>query len=106
MRYQNVYGIDMPSSTELIAAGRSDAEVGREIGADWLVFQDMDDLVKAVGKWNKTIVEFDASVFTGQYITGDVSGEYLNALQANRSDAAKEDRRSKENEVIDLHNTA
>ena len=96
----------MPSSQELIAAGRSEEEVGREIGADWLVFQDLDDLVKAVGKWNRDIEEFDASVFTGTYITGDVSGEYLSALQTTRSDAAKKDRRDKEEEVIDLHNTA
>ncbi len=106
VRYQNVYGIDMPSSTELIASGRSEEEVGSEIGADWLVFQDMDDLVKAVGKWNKDIRQFDASVFTGEYITGDVSGDYLNALQSSRNDAAKKDRRDKDDEGINLHNTA
>ncbi len=106
VRYQNVYGIDMPSSSELIAAGRTEEEVGAEIGADWLVFQDMEDLVKAVGKWNKDIKAFDASVFTGEYITGDISGDYLNALQATRSDAAKKDRRDKDNDVIDMHNTA
>ncbi|MBT8122858.1 MAG: amidophosphoribosyltransferase, partial [Gammaproteobacteria bacterium] len=106
VRYQNVYGIDMPNSKELIAAGRTEEEVCAEIGADWLVFQDMKDLVKAVGKWNKDIKAFDASVFTGEYITGDISGDYLNALQATRSDAAKKDRRDKDNEVIDMHNTA
>jgi amidophosphoribosyltransferase len=106
VRYQNVYGIDMPNSKELIAAGRTEEEVGKEIGADWLIFQEMDDLVKAVGKWNKDIRQFDASVFTGEYITGDVSSDYLNALQSTRSDAAKNDRRDDEGEAIDLHNTA
>jgi amidophosphoribosyltransferase len=106
VRYQNVYGIDMPSSTELIASGRSEEEVGEAIGADWLVFQDMADLFKAVSKGNADISRFDDSVFTGEYVTGDVSGDYLNDLQALRSDAAKEDRRDKQDEVIDLHNTA
>jgi amidophosphoribosyltransferase len=106
VRYQNVYGIDMPSSTELIASGRSEEEVGEAIGADWLVFQDMDDLVKAVSKGNAKIKRFDDSVFTGEYVTGDVSGDYLNDLQLLRSDAAKKGRRDKQDEVIDLHNTA
>ncbi|MEZ5540528.1 MAG: amidophosphoribosyltransferase [Pseudomonadota bacterium] len=106
VRYQNVYGIDMPSSAELIASGRSEEEVGAAIGADWLVFQDMDDLVKAVGKGNARIQRFDDSVFTGEYVTGDVSGDYLNDLQNLRNDAAKKGRRDKHGEVIDLHNTA
>ncbi|MGB5261347.1 MAG: amidophosphoribosyltransferase [Gammaproteobacteria bacterium] len=106
VRFQNVYGIDMPSSAELIASGLNEAEVGKKIGADWIIFQDMDDLVKAVGKWNKKIAQFDASVFTGEYITGDVSEDYLDALQSTRSDAAKKDRRDKDDEVMDLHNTA
>jgi amidophosphoribosyltransferase len=106
VRYQNVYGIDMPSSDELIASGRTEEEVGAAIGADWLVFQDLPDLIKAVGKGNPDIKTFDASVFTGEYITGDISGDYLNDLQASRSDAAKKGRRTKDNEVIDLHNTA
>ncbi len=106
VRYQNVYGIDMPSNNELIAADRTEDEVGAEIGADWLVFQDLQDLIEAVGKGNPDIEVFDASVFTGEYITGDVSSDYLNDLQASRSDAAKEGRRENDDEVIDLHNTA
>ncbi|MGB5474827.1 MAG: amidophosphoribosyltransferase [Gammaproteobacteria bacterium] len=106
VRYQNVYGIDMPSSDELIAAGRSEDEVGAAIGADWLVFQDMEDLIKAVSKGNTKIKRFDDSVFTGEYVTGDVSGDYLNDLQTLRNDAAKKGRRDKDDEVIDLHNTA
>ncbi len=106
VRYQNVYGIDMPSNNELIASDRTEDEVGAEIGADWLVFQDLQDLIEAVGKGNPDIEVFDASVFTGEYITGDVSSDYLNDLQASRSDAAKKERRENDDEVIDLHNTA
>jgi amidophosphoribosyltransferase len=106
VRYQNVYGIDMPSSEELIAWGCSEEEVGKAIGADWLLFQDLDDLIQAVGKGNPEITTFDTSVFTGVYITGDVDGEYLSDLQLTRSDAAKKVRREKDGGVIDLHNTA
>jgi amidophosphoribosyltransferase len=106
VRYQNVYGIDMPSNNELIASGRTEDEVGAAIGADWLVFQDLQDLIEAVGQGNPDIEVFDASVFTGEYITGDISGEYLDDLQTSRSDAAKKGRREKDDEVIDMHNTA
>jgi amidophosphoribosyltransferase len=106
VRYQNVYGIDMPSNNELIASDRSEDEVGAEIGADWLVFQDLQDLIEAVGQGNPDIEVFDTSVFTGEYITGDISGEYLSDLQTARSDAAKKGRQEKDDEVIDLHNTA
>jgi amidophosphoribosyltransferase len=106
VRYQNVYGIDMPSSAELIAAGCSEDEVGKAIGADWLLFQDLEDLIKAVGKGNPEILAFDTSVFTGEYITGNVDVGYLSDLQKSRSDAAKKGRRDKDGGVIDLHNTA
>jgi len=106
VRYPNVYGIDMPVSSELIAHGRTEEEVCQAIGADWLVYQDLEDLVDAVRKGNTAVKQFDASVFTGEYITGDVGNEYLNGLQAARSDAAKNKRREDENEVMDLHNTA
>jgi amidophosphoribosyltransferase len=106
VRYPNVYGIDMPTCDELIAYGRSVDEVCKEIGADWMLYQDLEDLIEAVGKGNADIKQFDASVFTGEYITGDVGNEYLNKLQNDRSDAAKENRRSGDNDVMDLHNTA
>jgi amidophosphoribosyltransferase len=106
VRHPNVYGIDMPSSDELIAHGRTEEEVCREIGADWLVFQDLDDLIDAVKKGNAVINSFDASVFTGDYITGDIGDDYLSDLQASRSDAAKHGRRKRDDEVIDLHNSA
>ena len=106
VRHPNVYGIDMPSSNELIAHGRTDEQVGEEIGADWLLYQDMDDLVDAVGKGNNRISEFDTSVFTGRYITGDVSDDYLNSVEAVRSEAAKNERKESDDEVMDMHNTA
>jgi len=106
VRHPNVYGIDMPNSDELIAYGRTDDEVCREIGADWLIFQDLDDLIEAVKKGNSVINRFDASVFTGEYVTGDIGDDYLSDLQASRSDAAKHGRRKHDDEVIDLHNSA
>jgi len=106
VRHPNVYGIDMPSSNELIAHGRTEEQVCEEIGADWLLYQDMDDLVEAVGKGNNRISEFDTSVFSGRYITGDVSDDYLNNVEAVRNEAAKNDRRESDDEVMDMHNTA
>ena len=106
VRYPNVYGIDMPVSEELIAHGRSEEEICSEIGADWLIYQDLDDLISAVEKGNPEVRQFDASVFTGKYVTGDIGDEYLSALQAARNDASKNDRRESDNEAIDLHNTA
>ena len=106
VRYPNVYGIDMPNSDELIAHGRTDEEVGKEIGADRLLFQDMHDLEDAVRKGSAKIKGFDDSVFTGKYITGDIDENYLNVLQSARSDAAKKERREGDDEVIDLYNSA
>ena len=106
VRYPNVYGIDMPSGDELIAHGRSEEQICEAIGADWLVYQDLEDLTGAIEKGNPSIEGFEASVFTGKYITGDVGGKYLNDLQTSRSDAAKETLRDNDDDVIDLHNTA
>jgi len=106
VRFPNVYGIDMPTSDELIAHGRTDEEVCREIGADWLLFQDLEDLIEAVRKGRPDIDGFDDSVFTGNYITGDIDENYLNILQSSRSDAAKDERRNNDDEVIDMYNSA
>jgi amidophosphoribosyltransferase len=106
VRFPNVYGIDMPNSNELIAHGRTEEEVCREIGADWLMFQDLEDLIEAVRKGRPDIDGFDDSVFTGNYITGDIDENYLNILQSSRSDAAKDERRSNDDEVIDMYNSA
>ncbi|MGC2165045.1 MAG: amidophosphoribosyltransferase [Gallionella sp.] len=84
VRFPNVYGIDMPSPMELIATGRSDDEICLEIGADGIIYQDIDDLKAAVRKANPRIENFDASCFDGIYITGDVTPTYLNKLDALR----------------------
>ncbi|MCR4298739.1 MAG: amidophosphoribosyltransferase [Gallionella sp.] len=100
--FPNVYGIDMPSRAELIATGRSDEEICREIGADRLIYQDLDDLKAAVRKANPAIVEFDASCFDGRYITGDITPQYLDVIEARRGDG-KTDRPMDEDQMeLDL----
>ncbi|MBC53594.1 MAG: amidophosphoribosyltransferase [Gammaproteobacteria bacterium] len=89
VRYPNVYGIDMPAATELIAHDRTEKEVETLIGADWLIFQDLDDLVSASREGNPNITQFDCAVFDGKYITGDVDAEYLRVLEEARNDVAK-----------------
>ncbi len=88
IRYPNIYGIDMPAANELIAHGRTEAEVAKEIGADRLVYQELDDLIDAVQVGNPSLKSFDCSVFTGEYITGE-SGNYFSDLEEMRNDANK-----------------
>ena len=104
VRYPNVYGIDMPSASELVAHGHGDEEICSVIGADRLIYQDLADLKRAVGLGNEAIQEYEDSVFTGRYITPDVSPEYLQALETSRSDQNKEERRRKDNAVLEIHN--
>jgi amidophosphoribosyltransferase len=85
--------IDMPDASELVAAGHTDEEVRDIIGADWLVYQDLHDLEHAVRHDNAKITDFDTSCFSGEYVTGDVTPEYLKRLQGERSDEAKQQRR-------------
>ena len=106
VRYPNVYGIDMPTKEELIAHGRSVEQIAEAIGADWLIFQDLEDLIDAVKKGNPEITSFDCSVFTGEYVTGGVTVDYLSHLEELRSDSAKKERRLAEDEVIEMHNNA
>ena len=106
VRYPNVYGIDMPAARELIAHGRSEEEVTRAIGADYLIFQDLPDLEEAVRRGNPRLQRFDASCFTGEYVTGDIDRDYLECLARERSDAAKIGHASADNAIIDLHNSA
>ncbi len=89
VRYPNVYGIDMPSASELIASGRTEDQVAEIIGADRLVFQDIADLVDAVRRGNPNLEGFDTSCFSGEYVTGNVSAEYLERIDAERKDAAR-----------------
>ena len=73
VRHPNVYGIDMPAASELVAAGRTEREVAEIIGADWLIYQDLEDLKRAVRHHDARVSEFDTSCFSGQYVTGDVT---------------------------------
>ncbi len=89
VRYPNVYGIDMPAAHELIAHNRTTEEIEEMIGADWLVYQTIEDLIEAVRYDKNPIDNFESSCFTGDYLTGDVDGAYLNTLEEQRSDNAK-----------------
>ena len=97
IRYPNVYGIDMPAATELIAAGKTDEEVESQIGADWLIYQDLEDLIAAAAEGNPKLRRFECSVFNGEYITSDVDEMYLKRLELARNDAAKSARNNKKN---------
>jgi amidophosphoribosyltransferase len=106
VRFPNVYGIDMPAVEELIAHGRSDDEVGELIGADWMIYQDLDDLVAAVQKGNPGIDEFDCSCFNGHYVTKNISMDYLDKIKAARNDLAKNKGEPQIATGMDLHNNA
>ncbi|WP_348995102.1 amidophosphoribosyltransferase [Achromobacter sp. HNDS-1] len=86
VRFPNVYGIDMPTQSELIATGRSDEEIARAIGADSLVYQDPHDMQQAVRDLNPKLSRFEASCFDGEYITGDITAEYLARLGQSRAE--------------------
>jgi amidophosphoribosyltransferase len=89
VRFPNVYGIDMPARSELIASGRDVRQLAKDIGADELIFQDLEDLKQAITEVAPGLTHFDTSVFDGVYVTGDITEEYLNTLEQKRNDAAK-----------------
>jgi amidophosphoribosyltransferase len=91
VRYQNVYGIDMPVVGELIAHNRTEDQVAETIGADRLFYQTVDDLIDAVRQGNPRLREFDTSCFTGDYVTGGVTSDYLEQIALARNDAAKQE---------------
>jgi len=93
VRHPNVYGIDMPAASELVASGRSIEQVRQIIGADRLIYQDLEDLERAVRGKNRKLDGFDASCFNGRYVTGLDEG-YLQHLEQRRSDAARDNRRA------------
>lgn len=105
VRYPNVYGIDMPTASELAASNRSEQEVADLIGADQLIFQDLGDLIEAVRADNPQVTDFDTSCFSGQYVTGDVTSEYLNHLATTRADDARSCQGSNAAGNVDLHNS-
>ena len=90
VRFQNVYGIDMPTRSELIATDRSEAEIAAEIGADAVIYQDLEALKHAVHQSNPRLKQFETSCFDGIYITGDVTSEYLGELEIRRDDKRQE----------------
>ena len=89
VKYPNVYGIDMPAVDELIAHNRSTEEICRAIGADWLVYQNLEDLLESVRFGNPDIEHYETCCFTGEYVTGDISQDYLDRLEKLRSDTSK-----------------
>ncbi|MGZ5047590.1 MAG: amidophosphoribosyltransferase, partial [Usitatibacter sp.] len=93
VRFPNVYGIDMPTRGELIATGRTEDEIAAAIGADAVIYQDLDALIDDVRRLNPAIERFDCSCFDGVYVTGDVSPEYLEGVEAGRRDGESTDTR-------------
>lgn len=93
IRFPNVYGIDMPVKSELVAHGKTDKEIEKEIGADRLIYQDLDDLIRAVVPSDEDVKDhtFDCSVFDGKYVTGDIDEAYLKHIEELRNDKAKSD---------------
>lgn len=94
VRHPNIYGIDMPAPSELVASGRNVDEIQEELGADWLIYQELDDLIEACREGNPSIEQFDTSCFSAEYVTGVEDG-YLESIQERRSDQAKTERRLK-----------
>ena len=90
VKFPNVYGIDMPASNEFVAYERTEKEISDFIGADKLVYQNLEDLILSVKEENSPIEKFDASCFDGQYVTEDVSQDYLKELDSIRNDASKQ----------------
>ncbi len=103
VRYPNVYGIDMPAAHELIAHNRTEDEVCAAIGADRMIYQDLEDLIDAVRKGNPNIQHFDTSCFSNEYITGDIDEAYLERIEAMRNDSAQTERNS-HNFIIEMQN--
>ncbi|MCH1906295.1 amidophosphoribosyltransferase [Pasteurella multocida] len=103
IRYPNVYGIDMPTKNELIAYGRDVDEIANLIGVDKLIFQDLDALTGSVQQENPSIQDFDCSVFTGVYVTGDITSEYLDNIAEQRNDITKK-KREKDATNLEMHN--
>lgn len=88
VRYPNVYGIDMPTQAELIAHGRDTDQVASEIGADGLVYQNLEDLEQSIRDLNPAMAQFESSCFSGCYVTGDIDDIYLETLQRTRGKRA------------------
>jgi amidophosphoribosyltransferase len=103
VRYPNVYGIDMPSATEFVAHGHTTEEIAAYIGADWLIYQDLEDLKQCALGINENVTSFDCSVFDGKYITDGIDETYLNHLESRRNNSAKQKIKNANPDVIELH---
>ncbi|MEQ1487265.1 MAG: amidophosphoribosyltransferase [Methylotenera sp.] len=103
VRYPNVYGIDMPSRDELLATDRTDEQICQEIGADALIYQDLDALVAGVKRNNPKIEDFDCSCFDGKYVTGDINDAYLANIEAARGDVNKKQKPANASTQMDLN---
>lgn len=102
--YPNVYGIDMPTVNELIAHNKTEEEIAKLIGADWLIYQDLDKLIESTQTGDVHINSFDLSCFNGEYVTGDINQEYLDHIEGMRNDGAKSKREASDENLIDLSN--
>lgn len=100
VRYPNVYGIDMASDKEFIAHNKTTDQICKTIGADKLIYQDLDDLIWCVQQGNPAIKTFDSSCFDGKYITGDIDKKYLQDIENLRSDAAKQENNTNESSEL------
>lgn len=103
VRFPNVYGIDMPSRDELLATGRTDDEICKEIGADALIYQDLDELVRDVKLSNPKIIDFDCSCFDGKYVTGDIDDAYLSRIESARGDLNSKQKPANSSTQMDLN---
>ena len=103
VRYPNVYGIDMPATTEFVANGRSIDEINAHIKSDKLFYQTLDDLEKSTLMVAPQDIVFDSSCFNGVYVTGDITEEYLKELHNQRNDGAKASM-DDDDQVLDIHN--
>ena len=105
IRYPNVYGIDMPAACELIAHNRTEEEIAELIGADWLVYQDLEDLLACSQEGNEAIEDFECSVFDGCYKAGSIDEKYLNTIEAARSEGSEMRlAASQDGAIVGLHN--
>ncbi len=101
VKFPNVYGIDMPARSELIASNKSDEELAKFIGADWLLYQTLDDLIESVRFEDSAVQDFDTSCFSGEYVTNDVTQTYLQKIELQRNDAAQV-KQEKERQQIEI----
>ena len=103
VRFPNVYGIDMPTRAELLATGRTEEEIAAEIGADAVIYQDLDALKDAVHSVNRELRDFETSCFNGEYITGDITEAYLDAIESARGDGKGQKEEVEGAQPVDLN---